>query len=389
VDEADLRARRESVLRSLGGDPAAIPEVTAYCESKFRAVLPPAPVFPLAEEPHVADWRRYAQEAGDHAFAYLRERLAQLQIPVREGVSKLPAYADVVQRGLPFEASAFDGTLALDEPEGVRLLLHEHPAGALPVLVVPHRGDFETLVRALAFRGEPKPISPAVNAQLVAGFVNWDRMRRYRAEWSAAIDPSMVETLWPMEMGRVASGEKWRYQDRFMITGVRAYSSVGAAALGLELPDAEWVDRSTTLRVEHEFTHYATQRVYGAMSLNLLDETIADFMGATYALGRFRGAWLLAFLGLEDGPQVREDGRMRTYAGDLSPAAFDLVARLMIAAAPRLEEIGQRFYDARERGRFLLALASLTLELYAAPDALALFEQAYVQAASLAGPPAA
>ena len=383
MDESDLRARREAVLRSLSGDDAAVAEVTAYCESKFRAVQPPPPVFPLAEEPHVADWRRYRDEAGAQPFEYLRARIAQLRIPVREGVSKLPAYANVVLRGDAFDPAAFDGALELAEPASVRLFIHEHPAGALPVIVAPHRGDFETLVRALAFRGEPKPISPAVNAQLVAGFINWDRMRRYRAEWAAAIDPSMVDALWPMEMSRVASGEKWRFQDRFMITGVRAYSNASAALLGLDMSEEDWIERSTALRVEHECTHYATQRVYGAMSLNLLDETLSDFMGTTYALGRFRARWFLAFLGLEAWPQLREDGRMRTYSGELSPAAFDLLAALLVKAAARLEEIGERFYDPNARGRFLLALASLTLELYAADDAGALFADAYERAAAL------
>jgi hypothetical protein len=384
-------ARREAVLRSLGGDAAAIEEVARYCDTKFAEVRPAPPVFPLEEEPHVADWRRYAAEANGRAFDYLRERIAQLRIPVRDGISKLPAYADVTLRGQLFDAAAFGGDeLKLAHPREMSLFIHEHPAGALPVLVAADRGDFETLVRALAWRGEPRPISPAVNAQIVTGFVNWDRMRRHRAAWAIQIDPGMVDALWPVEMSRVAATEKWRYQDRFIITGVRAYSSATPAQLGLDMPEAEWLERSTTLRVEHEFTHYATHRVYGAMSLNLLDETIADFMGMTYALGRFRAAWFLTFLGLEAWPALREDGRMKTYAAELSPPAFDLLAALVTRAAARLEEIGERFYDASRRGRFLLALASLTLELLASEDASTLFADAYAAAGRLteATPPA-
>jgi hypothetical protein len=377
LEEAARQARRREVLESLARDPGVVDEVSRYCETRFGAVQPPPPVFPLPEELHVADWRDYAAQGGARAFEHLRGRLAQLQVPVREGVSKLPAYADVVLRGLPFEAEAFGGALELARPDAIQLLIHEHPAGALPVLVAPERSDFEALVRALAFRGEPRPISPSVNAQMVSGLVNWDRMRRYRAAWTAQVDPSLADSLWPVEMSRVATSERWRYQDRLIIIGVCPYSGVSAAQLGLEMSETEWLERSTTLRVEHEFTHYATQRVYGAMSLNLLDETISDFMGMTHALGRFRASWYLSFLGLEAWPQIRESGRIGTYSGDLSPAGLELLAALAVKAAARLEEIAERFYDPRGRGAFLLALASLTLELLAAEDAVALFAEAH------------
>src|SRR5262245_37097529 len=265
-------------------------------------------------------------------------------------------------------------------------MLHEHPAGALPVLVAADRGDFETLVRALAWRGEPRPISPAVNAQIVTGFVNWERMGRYRASWAAQVDPSVVDGLWPVEVARVAASERWRYQDRFIITGVRPYSGVSASRLGLEMTEEDWLDRSTLLRVEHEFTHYATQRVFGTMSLNLLDETISDFMGMTYALGRFRADWYLAFLGLEDWPEVRPDGRVRTYAAELSAAGFTLLGEITVRAARNLEAIAGRSYDPQQRGRFLLAAASLTLELLAGEDAGELFEEAYASAERLMRP---
>jgi hypothetical protein len=345
----------------------------------------PKPVFPLPEEPHVADWRRYLAEAGPNPFVYLQERLPQLAIPVREGVSKTQAYADATLRGQRVRSEDLGGRLQLERPAEVRLLIHEHPAGALPVIVVAHRSDFETLVRALAWRGEPRAISPAVNAQIVTGFNNWERLNRHRARWIASVDPAMAERVWPAEMARVAASEPWLFRDRFVITCVRPYSGVTAGQLGIEMSEADWLERSTLLRVEHEFTHYATERVFGVMSLNLLDETLADFMGTTYALGTFRAAWYLRFLGLENWPRVREDGRVRTYAESLSPAAFRLLCTLVVKAAHDLEDLGERFYDPLARGRFLLALASLTLELLSSPEAPALFADAYEAAGSLLG----
>jgi hypothetical protein len=384
-DPAGCAALRRDVLGRLGGGGAAVDEVLAYCESPFTAVLVPSPVFPLPDEPHLEDWRRYAAEAGSQAFAYLQERLPQLAIPVREGVSKTPAWTDVVLAGKPFREVDFGGRLSLEHPERLSLFIHEHPAGALPVIVAGHRGDFETLVRALAARGEPVPIGPAVNAQMVAGFINWDRLGRYRAGWLRGAGPE-GEGLWPGEMARLGMAERWRFQDRFVLTCAQPYSGVPARELGLAMDEQEWLAASTRLRVEHEFTHYATKRVFGHMSLNLLDETFSDFMGTTYALGTFRAAWYLRFLGIDDGPaRARPDGRIHTYASKLSPPALALLCAVTAQAARALETLCARFYAPSERGRFLLALAGMTLETLAADEAPALFAESYEAAGRLTG----
>ena len=384
MDAARVELRR-AVLSRLGGAEGAVDEALRYCESPFGAVRVPRPVFPLPDEPHVDEWRRYAAEAGSRAFAYLQERLPQLAIPVRDGVSRTPAWADVVLAGRPFRAEDFGGRLALERPEGIRLLLHEHPAGALPVIVSEHRPDFETLVRALAWRGEPRPLGPAVNAQIVSGFINWDRLGRYRQEWRRGVSPEAAVHGWPAELARLQASEKWRFQDRFIVTCVRPYSGVEARDLGLELGEGDWLELSTRLRVEHEFTHYATRRVFGVMRLNLLDETLADFMGTTYALGAFKAAWYLRFLGLEDWPAVRPDGRIHTYTSELSPAAFRLVCAVAARAAHTLETLCSLFYSPAQRGRFLLALCGTTLELLASEEAVALFGESYEAAGRQTG----
>ena len=368
---------RRAVLARLGGTEPAVEEALRYCDSPFGAPLVPRPVFPLQDEPHVEDWRRYAAEAGRRVFEYLQERLPQLAIPVRDGISGTPAWAEVVLRGGPFRAQDFGGRLALELPDRVRLFVHEHPAGALPVIVSGHRPDFETLVRALAWRGEPRPLGRSVNAQLVGGFINWDRLGRYRLEWERSQRPAAADQAWPVELARLRASEKWRFLDRFIVIGVQPYSGAPAGDLGLGLDDREWLDLSTRWRVEHEFTHYATRRVFGVMRLNLLDETIADFMGATYALGTFRAAWFLRFLGLEAWPAVRPDGRVHTYASELSPGAFELVCAVAVGAARGLESLCALYYTPAERGRFLLALCGMTLELLASDEAPALFRESY------------
>lgn len=372
-------ALRRDTLASLGASTEVRDELLRYNASPFGELQGAATAFPLADEPHVADWRRYAAEAGDDVFGYLQARLPQLNVPIRAGISQGEAYGRAVRRGEPLDFDELGGRLALGTPEALQLTICEHPAGALPVLTTTERGDFETLVRALACRDEPAALGPAVNAQIVTGFVNWERVARYREGWSAGRDPLEVQLAWPAELRRVAAHETWRYQDRFLVTRVHRYSDVGAAELGLEIGEDEWRERSTQLRLEHELTHYATQRLFGAMRLNLLDETLADFMGLTLALGSYRAAWFLRFLGLEAWPEVRADGRVHTYTEGLSQPARAILYALVVRAAHQLETLATRHLDPRARGRFFLALCALTLELMASDESERLFLEAYAE----------
>ncbi|MDX1384805.1 MAG: hypothetical protein R3190_14225, partial [Thermoanaerobaculia bacterium] len=169
------------------------------------------------------------------------------------------------------------------------------------------------------------------------------------------------------------------YQDRFILLSSGPYSGVAAGALGL--PEERWLELSRTIRLEHECAHYFTRRVLGSMRNTLHDELLADYAGLTAALGHFPADWFLRFLGLEDLPRVRPDGRLQSYRGEppLSDAALAVLARLVRAAAHNLEKSDGACGDADDsparpshpawlerRGRRLLELARLTLEDLAA-----------------------
>ena len=129
----------------------------------------------------------------------------------------------------------------------------------------------------MAARSEPVPISPSVNAHIVAGFVNWDRVRGHQAAWLAEHGP-LGAAGWPREMQRVVREERWRFHDRFILVCARAYSATSASELGLTCGEADWLEQSIVLRYEHEFMHYATLRLYGKMKWL----GIAMFLAWTY-----------------------------------------------------------------------------------------------------------
>ena len=101
----------------------------------------------------------------------------------------------------------------------------------------------------------------------------------------------------------------------------------------------EWLNASLVIRREHECAHYFTRRVLGSMRNSLLDELIADYVGVVAASGRYHAAWFLRFLGLEEFPAFRPDGRLQRYRGDppLSDGAFAVLRSVAKRAAERLE----------------------------------------------------
>jgi hypothetical protein len=364
-DDPVRRAARAETLRRFGAGEAHAEELLRYTGSVF--VHPATVDLPLADEPFVDDWRRYAARAeADGVPAALREHLVQLRFPVAEGISATEAYQAAIRKGvLPART---DG-LRLEDAAGLRLFIHPTPAGAVPVLLASRRADFEALVRALVRKNEPAPLPASMGACMVGGYNNWGRVAELRRRWEAGEVPVPGAEDWSAAFA-VLKARKELYQDRFVLLSDGPYSGVPAERMGMDA-DA-WRRVSVTIRLEHECAHYFTRRVLGSMRNNLLDELMADYAGIVAAAGRFRADWFLRFMGLEDPDGCRSDGRLWNYRGDppLSDAAFSVLQRLVRAAALALQAADASLEDesrtAEGRARVLLALAELTLEEIAA-----------------------
>jgi hypothetical protein len=144
-------------------------------------------------------------------------------------------------------------------------------------------------------------------------------------------------------------------------------------------PD-EWQRLSITIRLEHEATHYFTQRLFAVMRNNILDELLADYRGIVAANGRYRADWFLRFMGLHAYPAYHTGRRLENYRGDpsLSDAAFRVLQALVKAAAENLErfdhEQAPRLTTVEAQVRLLLALTQLSLEELASPQAAAFIQ---------------
>lgn len=363
------RFRRE-VLLSFGATGSEIDKLLGYGCSRF--IGGKVPSLPLPNEPFVPVWRDYVEEATVRGvFPVLREKLVQLRFPISEGISREARYRAATRRGI--EPDPEPAPLELVDPEGLRLFLHNTPAGAIPVLTVRDRSDFVALLRALSRRNEPEPVPESMRGAIVSGLNNWDRIARHRKAWESAHPAEAAAGGWRAEFSLLIA-RKELYQDRLIILNEGVYSGVPAEMVGMT--DDTWRKVSLLIRLEHECVHYLTKRVFGSMKSAVHDELIADYAGISAAVGSFRADWLLLFMGLEDFSSYRPGGRLWNYLGHPQPDAgvVSILKRQLKVAAENVErfEKGMRAAKGADRPRridMLLALAALHMEELASDEA--------------------
>lgn len=158
----------------------------------------------------------------------------------------------------------------------IRVELYQSFAGRIPVLHAKDRKDFEGLLCAIFYQGEPRPIPASMGASMIKG--------------------------WKDVTGQA---------HRVILLSDGYYSAVAPEDMGLS--PAEWKEKSFLLRRAHECTHYYTLRAYEFMNNHWKDELIADTMGLIEAFGEYKSAHFLRFMGLENHPAYREGGRLQNY----------------------------------------------------------------------------
>lgn len=110
------------------------------------------------------------------------------------------------------------------------------------------------------------------------------------------------------------------YHHRLILLNHAPYSNV--PAYKLNLTDEEWLEKSHTLRLYHEYAHYETLRIFGDMKNHALDEILADSMGQIAAFGSFDVQRQMLFFGLE-GSQC--NGRLKFYCQKVNPNERSLI----------------------------------------------------------------
>lgn len=366
---------RSNVLAFYGASSSEKDELLSYNKNVFDHSAIEFPLtLPLKDEPFVKTWKQYSAESEESAaFNTLKAKLVQLSFPIEEGISQSGGYLSATRKGIAVEDIADATGLKAKEPEKIRLIIHQSPAGKIPLLVTENREDFVSLVQALTMKNEPRQVPDSMGASMIAGYNNWDRVRQLREKWQE-------ENLfgnWQEEFKKIIP-QKELYQDRFIVLSYGPYSAVSFEDMGLS--EEEWKEKSFIIRREHECAHYFTKRFFSSMKNNLIDELIADYMGIVEAAGTYRADWFLRFLGLENFPEYREGGRLQNYRGnpELSEGAFKILQVLVKNSAENLEkfdsDLSEKLEVAERKSFILISLTHLTMEELASKDSYALVE---------------
>ena len=293
-----------------------------YCQG-FSQANQSWPRLPLPPESELTWWESLLANKnqawhGKEVIEALTANLPQLLLPQVKGISSSEIYRVLVLRGGdPEEPEMQDAIHQLgcvpqwQEPENMKLWITPHPCGAMPVLQTPNFHDFVLLVRALTHRAEPVVLADGVHAQAISGLIHRGLIKK---------------------LGRNSRA-------RLIVLHDAPYGSVPAKHVPGKLSDLEWLEASTTLRLQHELTHLATKRLLGEMRLNLLDELIADCMGMVEALGLFDANLFGLCLGIDvqndDAPFA--NGRWLSYVSGLSSEESFTAIKLVIKRAQELE----------------------------------------------------
>jgi len=308
---------------------------------------------PLQDEAHVVFWSEIIENTEGTPLQKMQECLPQLCIAIKEDVSQSKSYKNAVLRGVPFADAGFDEIAEYEDPDAISLHMYTHDAGSLPVVETSNYNDFVHLNRAMASKCEPVHIADGIHAAFIAGLPNPGRMLQLQDEASQRGEP------WGSAMQRLLQEDKTNFYDKIVLMHTSPYGNVPASNVGLS--EQDWVQKSSLLRVEHEMTHYATNRMLGSFRLNIHDELLADFMGFTTSLGIFSADLFFLAMGI-DGDFIPENCRFRNYCQALDEDEMQNVLLMSRRPAANIEKLSNVLPDGFPRSEVLLALGVYGIE---------------------------
>lgn len=260
----------------------------------------------------------------EHVLIKLSRRYPQLRFPIAAGTSTSPEFRDAVYFG-----KKYDGSLDYSMSGKDRFLSMDTPAGSADVLILHEREDFEKCACALANRCEPKTIPESVGAFMISGLVNWEKVRKHLNK------KPEEECLMNGFVWNWLKAKNCDYRDRIILLSSGRYSGVSSERVGLS--EEEWLEKSVTIRLYHEITHFVCRSRYPDNIDAIRDEVFADMIGIMAAFGRYDTELAKIFLGI-DGTEIPDGARIRYYLKDQTESEASRIADFWISwLAKRVE----------------------------------------------------
>ena len=251
----------------------------------------------------------------------LAEKFHQLYLPPKEGTSQSPLYRSIVRKGMVYK-----GDLSHFIGSAEDAFFTEHtPVGAVCVVFLKHRKDFETFYQIMAHRCEPVPVPATTGAAFISGFSDWSRIRSHLAAYTAAGGTDNQEEF------RRFTSDPANYRGNLLLLSEGPYSALPADRTPYS--ETEWQVVSRSIRKYHELTHFVCRSSFPGEKYPVWDELLADCMGLLFATGDYDLSLAGAFLGIRDGRYV--GGRLENY---LACPVDDSILRQTVSAMVALKK---------------------------------------------------
>jgi hypothetical protein len=369
ISPASLLQKEENIINS---DLSA--ELKNYLANNFKSKNTAAP---LEEETAIKYWEDLAREntTDKEIFDELRKCFPQLSFPIEAEIEKTEEYKNLVLRGKT-ENITQTSLLKLNDSKNISLKINDSIAGKIPVLTIPDKEDFTTIIQSLLFKNNPVHIPRSMGAAFINGINNWQKIAALKRDWLAA----NTTGSWSKEFYANILPNDTLYKDKLIVLSTKPYSNVSAAQLGLD--ESVWLSHSVSIREQHEITHLYTLKNFGIASNNLHDELIADYIGIIKTAGQYHRDWMLLFMGLENYPQYRKGARLENYISDknLSEEDFQQLIKIIKSAIENIslfdESVGKLPSDSDQMCR-IDALCDTSLEELASANGAFLLIENY------------
>ena len=227
----------------------------------------------------------------------------QLSLGIQEGMSQSEEYRNIVRKGIMPDKLAFPFELSGEEDE----YTIDTPAGEVSVLYLPDRAIFEYFIKVLAHRNEPVEMPLSMGASLISGINSWRKIYAHKEEYLQS-----GKDDWDEEFTRFIS-VKENYKDTVLIVSKGYYSALKPEYINMN--SDEWLEKSKTIRIYHEISHYISRKLFIENKEVLRDEIVADAIGFIAAFGYYDSLLARKVLGI-DNEKFNRDGRLINYVSE-------------------------------------------------------------------------
>ncbi|MBN1863296.1 MAG: hypothetical protein JW808_00180 [Victivallales bacterium] len=358
-----LTESRRGILLKIGASESDSESILDYNSGVFNhSKLSEELSFPLEDELFAKSWRAYQEDAASlGVFSVIRKVCPQLNFPISDKTAESPEYKDAVLYAnlKPERLEAND--LGIKDADKMQLAVVQTDAGAIPMLHVPDREDFERVLKAMLYNNTDTAVPPWVTSAFVREFRNSERIAAHRERFQKKKALMNLNATWQDEFQKILLNKE-QYLDSLIVVCGGYASNIPPEDFGLG--HDEWIARSVVLGREKEALRYFMRRLFGIEKNHPYLEFIVTYgaLKATFKMYDKENHLKLLLPPPESSVAVRG---LDLSDKSLSQGAGELIRSLIIKAADNLadfEKIYAGQLEANDPKLMVISLTYVTME---------------------------